>query len=260
MKNMMRLAAFLGGLAMVVVAMTACGGGDETEPSPTKASASPTTTAPTAVATVGDRAQVEALLKAAALQAEDLPSGLTLNDEKFLTNEESAAQESPYPGRPTLEDLNRFGRILGYEASYSPPALSTATGTILSLLVETDVYRDSKGADEHFEMVRQQPSDPGFIDAFQEQVKAAIGDVQDASVSSMPFADMGDDRLAVEMRITAHYAGADQDLNLITQVVGIRRGRAIGFITVTALDSLSPSVELEDLARTFDQRLKDALK
>jgi hypothetical protein len=244
-------------IAAIPVFLAACGGGDETEVPLTGASASPTAVASM---TAEEHSAVEAFLKAAALQAEDLPSGLTLADEKFTTNEDEAEQENILPGAPTAEDLSRWGRILGYQASYSPEAPSTATGATVFFQLETNVYQDSKGADKHFEAIRQQPSDPGFINAFQEEAKAAGGDVRDASISPMAFAKVGDDRMAFEMRIRAHYTDPDRELNLVTQDVGIRRGRAIGFITVVTLDSPSPVQELEDLTRTLDERLKDALE
>jgi hypothetical protein len=144
--------------ATLAVFLVACGGGSETE--------SPTTIASM---TAEERAETEALLKAAALRLEDLPSGFTLDEEKFNTNEETAKEQQDNPYGPTLEDLNRFGRILSYEASYSQevsPALLTSGGTLF-LQVTSAVYRDSKGASEALEFVRQQASAPGFADEFQ---------------------------------------------------------------------------------------------
>jgi hypothetical protein len=256
-----RFVALLCGLGLVAV-IAACGGGGEA--SPTAIPASPTSTltaAPSAVASMTDEElAAEALLKAAALQTEDLPSDLTLAEEKFTTNEDEAEQENILTGAPTAEDLSRWGRILGYQASYSPDTQSITTGATLSFLVETDVYRDSDGAEQHFEVIRQQPSDPGFVAWFQEDAKAAGVDVQDASVSELPFIEVGDNQMAYELRLDAHYADLDQDLSLITQIVGIRRGRALGFITMITIDSPSPVGVLEDLTRTLDQRMKDALE
>jgi len=202
----------------------------------------------------------EALLKAAALQAEDLPSGLTLAEEKFTTNEDEAEQENILPGAPTAEDMSRWGRILGYQASYSPDTQTIASGATLSFLVETDVYRDSEGAEEHFQVISQQPSDPAFIAWFQEDAKAAGVDVQDASASELPFIEVGENRMAFELRLNAHYADLDRDLSLITQIIGIRRGRALGFITMITIDSPSTVGVLEDLTRKLDQRMTDALE
>ena len=266
-------------VAALALLLVACGGGDDengdNEPSPTAttaaagepqataAPASATAPAPTSAATVEDRPEVETLLKAAALQLEDLPSGYTLDDETFSTNEESAEDESELLGGPTLEDLNRFGRILGYEASYSQEAglSSILEGGTLSLQVTTTLYEDSDGADKAFEFVREQASDPEFVEAFEESFAGSPGvEVRDASISPMSFAELGDDRLAFGIKVSAHSTELDQDFDFIARVVGIRRDRAIGSVTVLAVNESPPEDELEDLARTLDERMKDALE
>ena len=252
-KEMMRFAALLGGLGLVAVVMTACGGNGENELSPTVTSAA---------APAEDRARVEELLKTAALRAEDLPEGFTLDEEKFVTNEESASKESAFPGAPTLDDLNRFGRILGYEAGYHPEeSLGLPPAGTVSFLVTTDIYRDSEGAGEHFDLVRRQPSDPGFVKAFEEQFAGSDDvDLRDASISSISLAKVGDDRMAFEIKFKARYPDLDSELDLIAQLVAVRRGRAIGAATALAVGSPSPLGESEDLAHELDERLKDALE
>ena len=264
-------------VAALAVFLVACGGGgddNDNEPSPTAttsaagepqataAAASPTAATPTAEATVEDRPEVEALLKAAALRLEDLPSGYTLDDETFSTNEESAEDESELLGGPTLEDLNRFGRILGYEASYSQEASPSTLleGGTLFLQVTTTVYRDSAGARDAFEFTRQRTSDPEFAKAFEASVAGSAGEVRDASISPMSLAEVGDDRIAFEMKFTMHNPDLNTDFHYVVQLVGIRRGRGVGAISVFAVTSPSPVGELEDLARTLDKRLKDALE
>jgi len=265
-------------VATLAVFLVACGGGDdgdETEPSPTAttsaagepqataAPASATVPAPTAAATIEDRAEVEALLKAAALRLEDLPTGFTLDEERFTTNEEAAEESSDSPGAATLEDMNRFGRILGYEASFSQEAsLGTLLeGGTLFLQVTTTAYQDSDGADEAFEFVREQASDPEAVGAFEESFASSPGvEVLDASLSPMSFADVGDERLAYEVKISAHSTDLNQDFNFIARLVGVRRDRVIGAVTVVTVNAASPVDELEDLARKLDDHLKDALE
>ena len=253
----MRLPLFLA--ATLAVFLVACGGGeDENKPAATGTSASPTSASATAAATLEDRAATEALLKAASLQLEDLPSGFTLDDERFTTNEEAAAEQEGNAHAPTLEDLNGFGRILGYEASYSQDV--SATESVLSLQMTTTVYRDSKGAGEHFRFVREQTSDPEFIQSFEDSLASSGVEVKDATISPMSFADVGDDHLALELKVTAHSPDLDADFDVVSQLIGVRRDRGIGAITVTAVGSPESVAELEDLARTLDQRLKDALE
>jgi len=275
-------------VAALAVLLVACGGGDddnEASPaSPTSAAGEPAATvaptstagepgetvvpssatapAATAAATVEDRDEVEALLKAASLQPEDLPEGYTLDEESFTTNEESAA-DATGPGEATLEDLNGFGRILGYEASYSQEAgLSTLLeGGTLFLQTTTTVYEDSDGAEEHFQFVEDQASDPEFIDAFEESFASGSGvEVSDASISEISFAEVGDERLGYEVKVSAHSTDLDQDFDFVGQIVGVLRGRMIGSITVVGINSSTPMEELEDLAGTMDERMKDALE
>lgn len=258
-------------VAVIGLGLVACAGqGEEAAtamPSPavhaTAALASPTIAAATTAAAAEDRPDVEALLRAAALRLEDLPSGFTLDEEKFTTNEQQAEEGSAHPGGPTLEDLNRFGRILGYEASYSREVSlgSLLAGGTLLLQVTTAVYRDSKGADEAFEFARRQASDPEFLEGFQESLTSSSGvDVRNASVSPMSFAKVGDDRLAFEIKMTAHSPDLDRDLDFVAQLVGLRADRGIGSVTVLAITSPPPVPELENLARTLDERLRDALE
>lgn len=248
-------------VATFALFLAACGGGDENEPSPAETAEAPASGSPAAAATIENRAEVEALLKAAALRLEDLPAGFTLDEEDFTTNEESAA-EATGPG-PTLEDLNRFGRILGYEASYSQEASLSALleGETLSLQVTTTVYQDSDGADEAFQFVRNQASKPEFVQAFKEGFANDSGvEVRDASISPLSLAELGDDRQGYEMKIAAHSTELDQDFEFISHLVGIRKDRLIGSIIMLTINQPPSEDELKDLARTLDERLKDALE
>jgi hypothetical protein len=76
----------------------------------------------------------------------------------------------------------------------------------------------------------------------------------------MSFAKVGDDRLAFEIEISARSPDLGTDLDLVGRIVGVQRDRGIGSITVLAVGSASPVEELEDLARTLDERMKDALE
>lgn len=225
-------------------------------PSPTPTAAAPSPTATPVV----DRAQVEAQLKAAALKLEDLPKGFTLDEEKFTSNEDEAQDESYLPNAPTLDDLNRFGRILGYQAYYTRPAPATLTGATVAFRIETDVYQDSKGAAEHFEAIRQQASEPGFADALVKQSDDEESQAHDAIITPMSFAKVGDDRMAFEIKFKVHYTKSDRDLDFYAQAIGVRRGRAVGYISTIAIGSPHPRSELEDMARTLDKRLKDTFK
>jgi hypothetical protein len=259
-------------VAALAVFLTACGGGDgdETEPSPAESPAStsiaspegePTGAAPTEAATVEDGAEAEELLKAASLQLEDLPEGFILDDDSFTTNEE-ASQEAGGPNQPTLEDFDSWGRILGYDATYSDPeALSSLDeGGTLSLTVTTTLYEDSDGAGDALDYVRDQASDPEFIESFEETFASPGLEVGDAGITPLSLAKLGDDRQAYEIKITAHSTDLDEDFEFIAQLFGIRRDRLIGAVTVITINASPSEDQLEDLARTLDERMNDALE
>ena len=249
MGKVLRPAALAGALGLAALVITACGGGDDSDPSPTPASA-----------TAEERAAAEPILKAASLPGEDLPQGFTFQEDRLLTNEESAEEELHYAGAPTVEDLNRWGQILEYEVSYQREIPQTLTGTTLSLQVTTALYRDSAGAEENFEFVRQQTSDPEYVSA-QEQESSEEGEpIRDVSISPISFPGVGDSRMAFELTFTTYAPRFERDLDLVAQLIAIRRGRAIGVIETLAVGSPHPLEEVEDIVRTLDERMKDALK
>ena len=271
---MKRSIVFLAGLGLATVAlvMAACGGGDgdETEPPPAGSPASttiaspegePTGAAPTEAATVEDGAEVEALLKAAALRLEDLPQGFILDEDTFTTNEE-ASQEAGGTGQPTLEDFNSWGRILGYDATYSDPeALTTIEdGGTLSLTVTTTLYEDSDGAGDALDYVRNQADDSEFIESFEETFASPGVEIQDAGISPLSLAELGDDREAYEIKVTMHSTDLDEDFEFIAQLFGIRRDRLLGAVTVVTVNASPSEDQLEDLAGKLDERMNDALE
>jgi hypothetical protein len=82
----------------------------------------------------------------------------------------------------------------------------------------------------------------------------------DITISPISIADVGDDRLAIEIGASAHSAELSQAFDSVAQFVAIRRGRLIGVLIVRATGSPHPLEEVEDLARALDERMKDALE
>jgi hypothetical protein len=124
--------------------------------------------------------------------------------------------------------------------------------------VSTILYRDSTGADESLEFIRQQTSDPEYVRALQQ---AGTGqELRDLEISPVSFADIGENRMAFEARFKAYDPERGQDLDLVSQLIATRRGRAIGTLVVRAVGSPHPLEEVEDLARALDEHMKDALE
>jgi hypothetical protein len=269
-------------MAALALLLAACGGGDDGDDNKTPApAASPQATtgaspepeetvsapepeetgvAPTAEGTVENRDEVEALLKAASLKLEDLPEGFVLDQDEFTTNDE-ASVEAGGVNQPTLEDFENWGRVLGYDATYSDPDALTSLleGGTLSLTVSTTLYEDSDGAGQALDYVRDQAEDPQFLQDFEDTIASATMEVQDASIDPISLANLGDDRQAYEMSIKAHSTDLNEDFEFIAQLMGIRRDRLIGAVTLITINTSPPEGQLEDLARTLDGRMDDAL-
>ena len=292
---------------LLVAGLTACGGGGEAQPtataggmgamswavvsptaagmagsipfplasptaSATAAGASPTVSAPTL--TPEERAEAEALLKAASLRPEDIPEGFPLEYEIFATNEELAEIGEMWvemlgsAGGVALEGPYSSRRILGYYASYEaerPTDPSSFSGT-WSFSVTVDLFRESSAAHEYFELARQYLSNPDEMAASQEwerlqEYYEGFGlEVRDLSVSSIAFAEVGDERLAFETKFTMRLPDLDTDFHLVERAVAVRRDRVVGSVGVGAVNASPSTKQLEDLARTLDKRMKDALE
>jgi hypothetical protein len=276
MNLLLRRLALVVGLTLAAAFLSACGGDDDATEAPPAATgsaapaaqetatpASPTTASPTATAADPERAANEALLKAASLQLEDMPEGFTLDEESFSTNEEAASQSSDSPGSFTLADMNRFQRILGYDATYSNLEALTASAVFegtLFLQTTATVYRNPDGAGEAFEFVRQQTSDAEAAQVFEESFAISAGvEVTNASILPVSIPELGDDRLAIEIRVSAHSADLDQDFDFVAQLVEVRRDRVIGSFTLVTVNGPTPQEELDDLTRKLDERMQGAL-
>jgi len=292
---------------LLVAGLTACGGGGEAQPtataggmgamswavvsptaagmagsipfplasptaSATAAGASPTVSVPTL--TPEERAEAEALLKAASLRPEDIPEGFPLEYEAFVANEEVAEIGGMWVemfgsiGGVGLEDLYTSGRILGYYANYEverPTDPSSFSGTD-SFHVNVELFRESSAAHEYLELSRQHLSNPDEMAASQlwEQLREFVEsfglEVGDPSVSSIAFPELGDERLAFEAKFTMLVPDLDADFHVVLQGVGVRRDRVVGSVGVGAVNASPSTKQLEDLARTLDKRMKDALE
>jgi len=249
-RNVLRAAALLGGLALVALA-AACGGDDETEPSPTSVATA---------ATSEERDAAGPILMASALLAEDLPEGFTLDEEKYLSNEDSINEERDYSSVATLADLNRWGQILQYIATYSRATPPSLTGATLSLKEITALYRDEAGARAAFEFERARSSSPErLLDALPWPANSDLN-AGEASVSPVSVSGMGDDRAAVQIEVTGSLPDVGSELKFFGQLLLVRRGREIGSVATVAVGSPHPVSELEALARLLDERMKGALE
>jgi len=270
-----RAAALLG--VALAVALTACGGGEtETPPTATAsaagaAQATAATESPTVAATltVQERNAAEALLKAAALRPEDVPVGLHLEDEGFATNEEAGEVGDilvkmfySANGVALKDRFSSLGRILGYHANYkadAPSDPSSSSGT--SFNVAVDLYQDEAALHADFGLFRQDLPDETAVRKNTQELYEALGmELMDLDMSLLAFTGVGDERVAREMKVTVRAPDLDTEFYAVARWIYIRRDRLFGSLSMITVNASPPLEQLEALARTMDQRMKDALE
>jgi len=271
-------------VALVAVALIGPGGGDESAVTPADPSAwaavissatpwacpspSPKTPESARLPGASDKPPASSVVyPAASLPPEDLPEHFRFQYGEFTTNgrhiiDMKSLLKEPGSLRVTQEELDCWGRILGYTANYAKFE-GMGRGTA-SLLVVVDLFRDSGGAGQYFAWLTRDLSDPEASATWKraQDWGGSIGqEWQDVSASPMTFPPIGDERIAAVMAAAVHY---DYDPNLdykyAAKAVAFRSGRAVGTITITGEDSVPRTKELERLARTLDERMKDALE
>jgi len=234
-------------LALAVIAVPAvvgvgCGGDGEEGPSATSVPV--------------DRPTLEAMLRSVALTLDDLPSGFVLQEEAFTDNEE-AAETDPEGKQAALARLDGWGRLLGYDATYmtNDPLGTFISGGTASVSVSLSIFQTSEGAVAGMEWGREVAANPS-------QSVALFPGVISIEGEPMSFASIGDETLAARFTGTLRPEGVEfeVDVDFIAHLVAIRRGRATAHIIVGAIGGATPGQEVEDIIRTLDERLAQALQ
>lgn len=236
------IAVALALVAVPLVVGVGCGGGDDEGPS--------ATTVPT------DRPTLEAMLRSVALTLDDLPPGFALQEEAFTDNEE-AAETDPEGKQAALARLNEWGRLLGYSASYmtNDPLGTFISGGTASVNVSLSIFQTPEGAAAGIEWGREIAADPS-------QSIALFPGVISIEGEPMSFSSIGDETLAARFTGTLRPEGVELevDVDFIAHLVAIRRDRATAYIIVGAIGGAEPGQEVEDIIRTLDVRLAQALQ
>jgi hypothetical protein len=203
-----------------------------------------------------DRPTLEAMLRSVALTLEDLPAGFVLQEEAFTDNEE-AAETDPLGKQAAVARLDEWGRLLGYEATYmtNDPLGTFIKGGTAMVTVSLNIFRTSEGAAAGMEWGRAIAADPS-------QSIALFPGVISIEGEPMSFPSIGDETLAA--RFTGTLRPQDMavnvDVDFVAHMVAIRRGRATAHIVVGAIGGATPGQEVEDIIRTLDERLAQALQ
>lgn len=209
---------------------------------------------PSATATPMDRPALEALLKGATVTITDLPPGFALQSEAFSDNEE-AAESDPEGRQAALARFSEWGRLLGYEASYmtNDPLGAYLEGGTALITVNLNIFQTSEGAAAGIEWGRELVADPG-------QASTLIPGVIALETDPLSFPSMGDETLAARFTGTLRPQDVGFDVDFVAHLVAIRRGRATAHVLVGAIGGATPGQELEDIIRTLDERLAEAVQ
>ena len=235
---MRKLRLVMGGLTVLVafllVTVMACGDGEgegEVTPTPTDG-------------------EVEGQLRQMVLALEDLPSGVILAEERFVTNEESAAASADREER--LAMLEEWGRILGYDVTYQAnPEVMEQVGLML-VNSTSSLYGSEEGASASFADAVQTANTTDWA--------ALFGAAQGVEVEEVPSPEWADEMLW--LRITAKAALGEQaeEETFANDIVIFRQGPARASLQVAwVMDRGSGDIVVQ-LAQAQAQRLMDALR
>jgi hypothetical protein len=228
-------------VALTVVGVGCGGGGDE------EGSEVPT-----------DRPTLEATLRSIAPTLQDLPSGFELQDpgEVFTDNEE-AAETDPDGKQVALDRYNEWGRLLGYRATYmtNDPVGTFMKGGTATVTVTLSLFRTAEGAADAMEWGKGIATDAS-------RAMAMTPGVISMETEPMSFPSVGDETLAARFtgKIRPQNMAVQVDVDFISHMVAIRRGRATAYIIVSAIGGAEPGPEVEALIRVLDARMVEALK
>ena len=224
---MRKLQLVVGGLAVLVafllVAVMACDGG-------------------------GGEGEVEDQLRQIVLQAEDVPTGFSLTDEVFSTNEESAsAGENP---QERLAELQRWGRILGYEVTYESDQPAVGGQTLLFLVHSAaSMYESSEGASASFTDAVETARTTDWAAHF--SVEPQYLETEELSISGL--ADE-----AMWLRVKTEAQPGEQGFAF--DMVILRQGPSRGSLQTGSFGTEESKQIVEELARTQAQHMASVVR
>jgi hypothetical protein len=203
-----------------------------------------------------DRPTLEATLGSVAPTLADLPSGFVLQKEGFTDNEE-AAETDAEGKQAALARFDSWGRLLGYDATYmtNDPLGTFMRGGDAMITVSLNIFETSEGAAAGMQWGREIATDPS-------RLPGLIPGVISIESETMSFPTIGDETLAARFTGTIRPEGVELqvDVDFVAYLVAVRQGRGTAHIIVGAIGGATPGQEVEDIIRTLDERLAQALQ
>ena len=237
--------AWLWAAMLIVLAAAigvACGGGGgdgEAEPTP-------------------DRPTLEAMLTEISLKVEDLPSalgGFGATEPGAFTENAQVAETDPEGPTAALERLNGWGRLLGHASEFLvTDTLGTLTnGGTAMIRANVSIFADEEGAKEAVAWGRDLLSDPA-------KANTMIPTVSNLEGGPISFPTIGDETVASEFTGKTQPEGVQITIDFDAQIVVIRNGKGVAYLTVGAIGGAKPGPEVEELIRLLNDRLGQALE
>jgi hypothetical protein len=218
-------------IAFLLVAAMGCDG-DDGEVTPT-----PGTT------------EVEEQLRQMVLQLADLPSGVILAEEFFVTAEESALESGDREER--LAQLQEWGYILGHDVTYQAnPQVQSEVGLILANSTAS-LYSNEDGAKASFADAVETARTTDWAALF-----SGTRDVQSEEVDSPALTD---EMLWLRVTAKATPEGETAEQTFAQEVILFRQGPARASLMLAWAMDGGGSAFIQQLAEAQAQNMKDAL-
>ena len=192
---------------------------------------------------------VEETLRRMLLQPDDLVPGFVRVDETFTTNEDLIASSADPDA--TREEVELWGRILAYEATFHPGPAAPPGTVAQAINSSSSLYDTAEGAALSFTDVRESVEETDW--------QAAQPDLEQFQQELIERESMADELVWLRLSGLAPALGGI----VIDDLIIFRVGRARGFLRVLAV---SPDEDrnlilgdVEGWVRAQIQRMKDAL-
>ena len=195
---------------------------------------------------------IEKALQAMVLQQNELPAGLQSVSGSFADNAQAA---SGLGGGPTEEQLDAWGRVLGYQSDYQNPDPNTASYQI-ALGSSVSLYETDQGASDSFtdRITRAQEAD----------WQASHADLAEFQQEELELDVPADDSYWVHLT-GFQQTGPTQTRLVSDDILVFRVGRSWGYLNVVSLaapdvsDRAFAVPEVQTLATMQVENMRDEL-
>ena len=147
----------------------------------------------------------------------------------------------------TADDLERAGRINGYDLTYSDPALSAldAGEGVIAVSTEVELFEDASAASD---FLAKQMDDFGRLEG--EEIESGL---TLAEVDTFAVDGLADEAMGLRSR------GAFGDTEFYDTTVAFRLDRLVGAAVLDRADDADVNSQVEEIARKLEGRIEGAL-